>query len=79
MVAWIGIGLHIYSVTSQVSVAIPPVIRTYTMNWALHGYPMLAGSPNLNIANYTLGRELDQNTRGTACVYLNESAFVNQT
>lgn len=71
MVAWIGIGLHIYSVTSQVSIAIPPVVRTYSATWALHGYPSLVGSPNNNIANYTLSRELDQNTRGLLCVFVN--------
>lgn len=78
VVAWIGIGLHIYSVTSQVSVPIPEVVRTYTFTWALHGHPLLVGSPNLNIANNTLSRELDQNTQGLAAAHVFHLLWTSQ-
>lgn len=80
VVAWIGIGLHIYSVTSQVTIVIPPVVRTYTSNWALHGpaYFGLVGTPNLNIANVTTTRQLDQNTQGLAAAHLFHLLWTSQ-
>jgi len=80
VVAWIGIALHIYSVTSQQVIAIPPVVRTYSDTWALHGsqYFSLVGTPNLNLPNFTTTRVLDHNTQGMAAAHLFHLLWTSQ-